>query len=437
MINFMIIVTGLAYLYLVYEGVRSGRAFSLTVMVAIINLLYFYPQLYFIVNNNLYLPDEAIDNSLIFMAMCFAITGLIYIEEKKIIYKNKIKENKYNINLVNGGREGLRRLRNLTIFFVLFSNAIQYLQYSTFGGIQSYYANVYSDLHDWMGEEVIYAFFARQLSVVSIVMAALYYVRKRGYIAASILMFAMFTTILDIFILQRRSDLIFLVAAVGGIFVMTGYIKASLKKIIVASLLLSVFIVLAPLLRGVAAGKVDVEISMKSLYDNYINEVSGESRQKELNGSLVLIEARERDSSLMNFNLISAWAQTTIPRTIVGQDIKNAFILEEGGVLGYAERYSGIYMHRFMSISTPAILYADFGYIGFLILMPVVVYVIKHKRKWMEGRGDAWLISYVTLMCVFPHWYGVGMLKMPRELILYIVIAYVTRRYLRNYNAHN
>lgn len=318
-----------------------------------------------------------------------------------------------------------------SVLTVMGLTAFLYIARQT-GGIIAYYSVGGSYALDWLGGEVIAVFFSQAFLNSGLIILMFSFFLQPRLSTAVMACLAISPSLADILILSRRSDAIYVAISVfGPAYFVRNW--APSRRMIMIGFVLGLFIVFVfPVIRGtfVIGSQRDVNL-VEAFQSAVMQGVLGGEQAKEFNNSVGIVGSTDRTG---DFGLGAAhwnrWVSTTIPRTLLGQELKDFLSMQEFSLADIGMRSFGWQPVWYQSQTAAAMLFADFWYFGCLAF-----YLIGHWFAGMFARAQLGnlvdQIRYTTLVLLLPHWVAVGFYKAPRNIILTLIIIAIVTAFAR------
>lgn len=404
--------------YFVARAVRNPSSFlTFPVISAAVWLTYLAPQAFGILYYPRFLPPEIYYNgfaqSMIMSTLCLVMGVLGWrVGISKPVAKSRKRRDPSPEKLLYWG----------ILFTILGWLSFMYVTRQS-GGILAHYSIGGNYNLDWLGGEVIASFFKRGLFNVGIVLLAFSALLRPRWITIGALVVAVLPSVGDVVLLNRRSDAIYLgIALAGPAFFVRKWVPSRATMLVVA--VAGMFVVFTfPVIRGAFLIGAESNINIVDAFRVALfNDVLGGEHRKEFNNSIGVIASADRTGDFgMGRNLWNMWVQTTIPRTFLGQEIKEALKFEGVGFAEIGQRAYGWLPVQWHSYSSTAMLFYEFWYFGSLVFFGIGHVLAKFYQKARSGSLKAKL-TYVSVLLLAPHWISVGFAKTPRDLALMFLL---------------
>jgi hypothetical protein len=408
-----------AFYYSLMGFLHPTRFITFPVISAVVWLTYLAPQAFGILYTPKFLPAEVyyhgFGQSMIMATLCLVLgtigwrVGL----SRPVVGVRQENDIRPQALLIWG-----------VVFMILGWTSFLYVTQQS-GGIVAHYSVDGNYQLDWLGDEVIASFFEKISFNISIVLLMFLRPKILGFL---VLILAILPTVGDIVLLNRRSDVVYLIIAVAvPLFLVRNWVPSRATMLVMA--VIGLFVVFTfPVIRGtfLIGSQQSVDIA-EAFRTALFESVLGGEVQKEFNNSVGVIASVDR---LADFgygrNMWNLWVQTTVPRSILGPEIKQFLTFEN---VGFAE--TGMKAYRwapqwFQSYSSAAMLFYDFWYFGALIFFFIGHYFGKYYLRIKLGSLSA-KITYVAILLLVPHWISVGFAKAPRDIALTLLMFALMR----------
>ena len=411
---------------------REPKSFlTFPVLTSAIWLAYIVPQAFGILYNPIYLPEEVFENgyakTMIVCTLC-VLMG-VWGWKARVAKWRSLSLSTYDLGQQYSPRRLMISGAVLTVIGLMSFISIT----RQTGGIIGYYSVDGNYGLDWIGSEVIAVFFMQAfLNLAVIVLFFSYYMRPR-FITAAIICVALAPYVADIVILNRRSSLIFLVISVfAPAYFVRGW--APRRKMVALACVLGMFVVFTfPVIRGVfVLGGTREAVNVVGAFKQELFEgVLGGNTHKEFNNSIGIVASSDRLGEF-GYGAITwnSWVKTSLPRSLLGQSIKDALSFEGGSFAEIGARAYNWVPVWFQSRSAAAILFADFWYLGCLVFFGIGYWFGRLYIIALRGNISGQMF-YCAMVLLLPHWVAVGLYKAPRNVLLALILLGIVRGYAK------
>lgn len=320
-----------------------------------------------------------------------------------------------------------------TIFTIVAWASFLYIAQLT-GGIVQYYSVGGNYALDWLGSEVIAAFFVKIFSNVGIVALMFSFVQRPHWLTATVALIAVAPSLGDIIFLNRRSDVIYLaLSTLGPAFFVRRW--APSRSAVLLALVGGMFVVFTfPVIRGAFLIGADVSVDVGDAFQTAIfDDVLGGNVHKEFNNSIGIIASSDYTGTFgFGAGVWNSWVQTTVPRSILGPAIKEFLSFEAFSFPEIGMKAFGWIPVWYQSRSVAALLFADFWYFGAIVFLFFGGIFGRVYRVAIAGSTVA-QIWYCNIALLLPHWVATGFWKAPRDLLLTFILIKVIELMARSW----
>lgn len=410
-------------MYFVARAYRDPRSFvTFPVIATAVWLTYLAPQAFGILYNPLFLPPAIYYNgfaqSMIMSTLCVVMTALGW----------RVGISKPVPSVRTRRDPSPEKLRFWGILYTTFGWIAFVFVARQSGGIVAHYSVGGNYNLDWLGGEVIASFFNMVLLNVGVVLLTFSALLRPRWITLVALIVAVLPSVGDVVLLNRRSDAIYLGLALSAPAFFVRNWTPSRATLLVAAVAGMFVVFVFPVIRGAFLIGAESNVNVVEAFRGALfNDVLGGEHQKEFNNSIGVVASADRTLDFgMGRNLWNLWVQTTIPRTFLGQEIKEALKFDGVGFAVIGERAYNWLPIPWHSYSATAMLFYDFWYIGSLAFFWIGHVMAKLFKKAYSGALTAQL-AYVSVMLLTPHWVSVGFAKAPRDLALTFLLLTALR----------